>query len=77
MEPPEGGHREALPVIADLATGIEFLTAELQAAKEQNAALQHQRDQAQAQADAIQEQLNQAQQANAQLQAEAAQFHHA
>ena len=67
----------ALPAIDNLASGIAFLTAELQAAKVQNTKLERQRDQSQAEAAGYQQQVTQLQQANAQLQAELAQFHQA
>ena len=67
----------ALPVIDNLASGIAFLTAELQAAKTQITALEHQRDQSKAEATSYQQQLTQLQQNNAQLQAELIQFHQA
>ena len=67
----------ALPVIDNLASGIAFLTTELQAAKAQNTELERQRDQSQAAAARYQQQVSQLQQANVQLQAELAQFHQA
>ena len=67
----------ALPAIDNLASGIAFLTAELQAAKAHRAELERQRDQSQAEAAGYQQQVTQLQQANAQLQAELAQFHQA
>ena len=67
----------ALPVIDNLASGIAFLTAELQAAKAKSTELERQRDQSQAEAAGYQQQVTQLQQVNAQLQAELAQFHQA
>ena len=67
----------ALPVIDNLASGIAFLTTELQAAKAQNTELERQRDQSKAEAAGYQQQVSQLQQVNAQLQAELAQFHQA
>ena len=67
----------ALPVIDNLASGIAFLTTELQAAKAQNTELERQRDQSKAEAAGYQQQVSQLQQINAQLQAELAQFHQA
>ncbi len=72
---PDAG--KALPVIDNLASGIAFLTAELQAAKAQIAELEQQRDQSKAAATGYQQQAAQLQQANAQLQTELAQFHQA
>ena len=67
----------ALPVIDNLASGIAFLTAELQSAKAHSTELERQRDQSQAEAVGYQQQVTQLQQVNAQLQTELAQFHQA
>ncbi|MDJ0708619.1 MAG: protelomerase family protein, partial [Leptolyngbyaceae cyanobacterium MO_188.B28] len=67
----------ALPVIDNLASGIAFLTAELQAAKAHSTELERQRDQSKVEATGYQQQVTQLQQANAQLQAELAQFRQA
>ena len=68
---------KALPVIDNLASGIAFLTAELQAAKAQITTLERQRSQSKAEATGYQQQVAQLQQANAQLQTELTQFHQA
>ena len=67
----------ALPTIDNLASGIAFLTAELQAAKTHSTELERQRDQSKAEAAGYQQQVTQLQQVNAQLQTELAQFHQA
>ena len=67
----------ALPTIDNLASGIAFLTTELQAAKAHSTELERQRDQSKAEAAGYQQQVTQLQQLNTHLQAELAQFRQA